>query len=172
MILLHVNVSDFAGLGIASEKSRNPGIGFHDPQQDIGGGRRRQVKLFGNDRERWGRFEFLLIIGHKKRNTKESIIKFVKGLAFVRLGKDPVIKVSNHQGLAGLEVRADVIEHARLRVGRGPRGGASHEQRGEQEGTAKSSSHGESLFPAARVSSAWLKICEWNSREKCRYWSK
>ena len=38
-------------------------------------------------------------------------------MAFVRLGEDPIIKVSDHQGLAGLKVRADIVEHARFRVG-------------------------------------------------------
>ena len=96
-----------------------------------------KVKLFSNDRERWGRFILFLIVGDKERNTKESIIKLIKGLAFVRLSKDPVVKVSDHQGLAGLEVGANVIEYARLRAGRGPSGAASGEQRSEQEGTDK-----------------------------------
>ena len=43
--LVHVNVGDFAGLGIAREEPWHAGIGFHDPQQHIGGGWRREGQI-------------------------------------------------------------------------------------------------------------------------------
>jgi hypothetical protein len=77
-----------------------------------------EVKLSGNDSEGRRRFEFLLIVGHKERDAEESVIKFVECLALIWLGKHPVVEVRDHQGLAGLEVGAHIIEYASLRVRR------------------------------------------------------
>ena len=110
---------DFQGyqlsIGTAFEKLREPGIGFHEGENDVGGSRAFECELLGDLIERGKVAGSLLELNEKHRNPEKCVVQAADGFALLRARENLVHEVGNFDGAAHFHAFCEVCYNPRLR---------------------------------------------------------